>query len=391
MSAFYYVKNYDVMGNSEMAIVGRMIRRLENTHFVSKIHECFNEMYGPSKEFQSFVHHMGYAYFTEEDKKAHQNRNVELIKEELKAKGYSPRMCAQMVQELLTVDSTAKEGFDFAKKTLEEIKKQDAMADCSSQWILFAVIRYSVVYESYDFAKKQLELLLNEYSLLQMAELAIAAVMIESAKESGNLEDALEYIKCYIKDWDWLQANSQEALEQNQLDFPKYYSSATYYEVLYEGALAENQRGNFKEAMTYWNRMPWKEDGFDGSRYFVAFQETHDGYKAMLERAKQEKAQKDLQKEVEELIRVIFETKPVLGQCLTENRTQDKMELLAGMQEVVIALGNKLEALLGENTPQIRVLEHCCEILWKCANEEQQETATELAEEFFVTITNLFE
>lgn len=389
MSAYYYVKNYDIIGNSEMAIVSRMIRRLENTHFVGKIHEGFNEMYDPTKEFQSFVHHMGYVYSTKEDKKAHQNRNIELLKEEIMENGYFPRMCAQMVQELLSIDSTAKEGFDFAKKSLEEIKKQDAMADCSSQWILCSVIRYSVVFESYEFAKEQLNILLKEYFLLQMAELAIAAVMILPARRTGNLEEELEHIKCYIKNWDWLQANPEEALKQSQLDFPKFYSIENYYEVLYEGALAENQRGNFKEAMAYWNRMPWKEEGFDGSRYFADFQVTHDGYKTMLEQMQAKK--KNLQQEVEELITVLFETKPVISQCLIEERIQSKTELLAGMQEIAITLGNKLEALLGENTPQIRVLEHCCELLWQCANEKGKELAQTYVEEFFEAINNLFE
>lgn len=394
MSAYYYVKNYDVMGNSEKAIVSRMIRRLENTHFVGKVHECFNEMFKPCKEFQCFVHHMGYAYFTEEDQKAHQDRNVAFLKEEIKENGYSPRMCAQMVQEFLTMDCTAKEGFEFAKESLEKMKKQNAVADSASQWMIASVIRYSVVYESYEFAKEQWSSLIKEYKLSEMAEMVMAAVMIGPAKSSGNFAEAIEYVNCFIEKWDWLQANSEKALVQSQLDFPKYYNKEYYHNVLYEGAVIANKLEDYRLAMTYWNRMPWKEEGFDGSRYFAAFNETREGYKKMLEEAKKEKArqeQNSLQKEIEDLMQVLFETKPVLWQCLKENCTQDKTELLAGMQEVVITLGNKLETLLGENTPQIRVLERCCELLWQCANEEQQEFEMQLAEEFYATVANLFE
>ena len=52
LSAYYYVKNYDIMGNSELAVVGRMVRMEKDTRFVGKVHESFNAIYLPCKQFQ---------------------------------------------------------------------------------------------------------------------------------------------------------------------------------------------------------------------------------------------------------------------------------------------------------------------------------------------------
>lgn len=286
-SAFYYVRNYDDKGNSDRAIVGRMVRRTRSTCFVGKIHETFNEVYEPCKEFQSFVHHMGYAYFTPEDMRAHQDRNLSLLKEEIRENGYSPRMCAQMVQELLTMEDTAKDGLKFAWESLEELKKQNIEDDGSVQWILAAIIRYYVIYETYEQAKQQAEKLRQDYNMSQMAELVIAAVLINVAKESKDIEGMLENIDRYIQNWDWLQANPQEALAQTQLDFPKYYTENCYYNVLYEGAIAANATGAYRLANLFWKRFPWRSEGFDGSRYVLEMKKTVNGLKGLIANEKE--------------------------------------------------------------------------------------------------------
>ena len=45
-----------------MGMAGRMIRRAENTRFVGRVHETFNEVFAPNKQFNCFTHHYGYAF-----------------------------------------------------------------------------------------------------------------------------------------------------------------------------------------------------------------------------------------------------------------------------------------------------------------------------------------
>lgn len=384
-SGCYYVKNYDILGDSTLGIVGRMIRRHDNTHFVGRIHEGFNEAFGPCKQFDSFVHHMGYAYYTVEDKKQHQERNLSLLKVELQEKGYTPRNCAQIVQELLASEDTAKEGFEFAQKSMQKIVEMDEVSDSLSQWIITAMVKYCAVYGTYEQTKNQAAFVRAEYRLSQIAELVVAYLMIRASVEADDTECVLENVNIYLKEWDWLQANPDELILQTQLDMPKYYTKECIYDVLYEGARAENNRGYFKAAMTYWNRMPWKDEGFDGSRYFEELQVTQNGYKELL--AKKQKEQIYL--EMKDLRSVIYEAEPVIRQLLSEERKREAVDLLAGLQETVITLENKVESWIGEGAEQIHVLEHCCEILWLCANTEEKEEAFHLLDEFYAIVGNL--
>ena len=69
---------------------------------------------------------------------------------------------------------------------------------------------------------------------------------------------------------------------------------------------------------------------------------------------------------------------------------KEKIELLTGMQEVAISLGNKLEELYGEGTGQIPVLEQCCELIWQCANADSKEVAEGMLCEVEKLVRNLF-
>ena len=378
-SGYYYTKDYNASGGSSMAIAGRMIRRTENTHFVGKVHETFHEVYGPNKLFHCFTHHMGYVFSTPESRKQHQVRNVSILKEELQEKGYTPRICAQMAQELLYVDETAKEGLEFAKKSIAELKNQGMIEDSCSQWLLTATIRYYIKYGTYEQVKQQAEAIRREYVLSKMASLAVAAAVAKVAGEQGDLDCLLDNVNQYIVNWDWLQTHPDEALLQTQMDFPKYYTKAYYHDILKVGAIAENHRRNFEKAKAYWDRFPWDEAGFDGSSYYAELQVTFAGLKeARKQKQEQESADKE---ELKQLYSVLYEAEPVVRQYILEERTAESLELLTGMQEVIIALGNKLEAMLDETTEVIRELEQCCELIWQCANAKTKDAAVDLLDE----------
>lgn len=322
-TGFYYTKDYNATGGSSMAVAGRMIRRTERTRFVGRVHETFNEVFAPNKQFNCFTHHMGYVFSTPESRKQHQLRNVSILEEELKENGYTPRICAQLVQELFYVEETAERGWEFAKKSVEELRKQGQLDDSCSQWLLASLVRYCSVYGTYEQLKEQTEAIRKEHKLSQMAQLVIAGVAAREASKHGDMAYLLKNVNCYIENWNWLQLHAEEALIQTQLDFPKYYNKEYYYDILRMGALAE----------------------------------------------------------IRSLFAVLFEAEPVVKQHLKEAKKAETMELLSGMQEVVITIGNKLEKLLGEGTVLIHELEDCCEKIWQCANTESTDEASEKFEE----------
>lgn len=79
--------------------VSRMIRLDGDTHFVSKIHEYLVPVQGPRKSLQAMVYHSGYIYETEDEKRAHFERNCSLLLEMIKEEPDNIRWWLQLVQE----------------------------------------------------------------------------------------------------------------------------------------------------------------------------------------------------------------------------------------------------------------------------------------------------
>lgn len=77
----YLVRNYfDLMGKEYRDVyVGRLIRLDPDTEFVHAIHETFSKVRGAQIRLHSYVHHYGYAFRNEEEKKKHSQRNLELL------------------------------------------------------------------------------------------------------------------------------------------------------------------------------------------------------------------------------------------------------------------------------------------------------------------------
>lgn len=278
-SGFYYTRDYHASGGFSMGIAGRMIRRTVNTRFVGKVHETFNEVFAPNKQFECFTHHMGYAFVADEDKKRHQDRNISILKEELKEYGYTPRLCAQMTQELMYRDATLAQGFTFAESSIRELEKKRELVDSCAQWILVSTVRFFSRQGNYEELRKQAEKIRKGYALSQMAELAISAVVARKAGEQGDMDTLIENTERYLSSWDWLKANKEEALLQTQMDFPRYYSETYYFSLLHAAAIAENHKQNYVKAEEYWKRIPWDREGFDGSGYYADMQITYEGMK----------------------------------------------------------------------------------------------------------------
>ncbi len=360
-SGYYYVRNYFANGSYSMGILGRMVRRTAQTRFVGAVHEHFNMVFEPYKVFSCFVHHYGYAFKNEEEKKKHQERNVTLLKKELARQGMTPRLCAQMAQELFSCKDTRDAGYNFCIQSIKELQQKNLLADACSQWLLIASVRYFKMQDNYDNVLAQAQILKNQYPLSQMAWLALAGIVVETSAPKGNVRAILEYAPYYVEAWDWLNEHPKEAITQNQLDLADYKEEDYAIQVFQAAATCANAMKQYEEANRYWNHIPWGKEGFDGTFYYAGVQETKEGLNNVR------------QKELLELEEVIKEATPVIRGLLQEGRKEQAVQLLTTMQEVVIMLGNKVEQFYGESksvSEFITLLEECCELIWKCANVE---------------------
>lgn len=167
-SATYIARNYsDFSGNAFAdASVLRMIKRTTDLRFEGAVHEHFNKVFMPCKRFTCYVHHYGYAYETEELKKAHIERNLALIQKEIDKNPMDLRLHTQMAQELATFDN--KSALDYTKAALQLFSSESS--NPCYQWLLVLQFRlFEALSVSVEYAEKAYQNLEEKHILSETA------------------------------------------------------------------------------------------------------------------------------------------------------------------------------------------------------------------------------
>ena len=108
--ANYLVRNFmdvDYINYSD-GWVSRMIRIDDDTEFVGKIHEAFGPIRGAQKDIEAMVYHSGYIFATEEERRAHFERNTTLLLEAIDKEPENMRWRMQLMQEYHSVQEWEK-------------------------------------------------------------------------------------------------------------------------------------------------------------------------------------------------------------------------------------------------------------------------------------------
>lgn len=268
----FHVRNHTVSGGYNTTLATRMIRRRKDTHFVGRIHECFHELHAEGKQFECFLHHSGYAFVNEEERKVHQERNISILQKDLEEQGISPRRCTQMVQELMSCDDTLKKGYEYSMSCFPELVKNWAMDSCT-QWLLVAGLRYFHKIHDYEGLLNQVDFI-SGYGLSQAAALAIYGVWVHAAVDAKDYQRIPGLAASFIEQYCWLKQNPEECMAQTQLDFPKYQEEEYLEQVVQVGAITANGLGRYDEAYQLWQYMPWKNLKKFGQQYQADLLET---------------------------------------------------------------------------------------------------------------------
>lgn len=379
--AVYNIRNYNADGSYVLAIMSRLFRRTATMRFIGKVHETVNEVYLPSKKFSFCANHSGYAFENDAERLKKQKRNVTILEKEIEEEGLNVSRAAQMVQELLNRTETAGQGFERCMRYIAELAPTGQLKETMGQWLLIASVRYFSIIGNHEELLHQAEWLRGNFELSQTAELALAVTVIFPAAAIDRMEVVDEYAKLYFKNYDWLNANPEEALLQFQLDFPAFCTEEYYQKIVYVAAVTANCLRDYRLANDYWKRLPWKQPGFDGSRFAGDVQVTIQG----MQRIKK-------WKETEELLRLLGQAKELVVAkanigFASEADYSAWMDLLQGMQETAIVIGTSVDELVGEGTDVVKYLEEFCELVWQCSQTAELETRNAT----FAELQRLFE
>ncbi len=385
MAGCYYTRDYMPDNTYSMGLAGRIIRRTEATRFEGRIHETFNEAFAPLRNFNCFTHHFGYYYANKEDDEAKMRRNVTLLEEEIREKGLNPQRAAQLVQELLGRDNSKDKGYQFCMESIKELEEKGYIRHSCTQWMLVASIRYFASCEEHEKVLEHAEYIQNTYYMSETAKLALAATAATAAKYLRKYELVLAYCDLYLELWDWRKENEQEAVEQSNLDFPRFYTESYYCSMVYNAAEAANHQGQYVLANKYWKRIAWKKEKGEEYKYFTEMEKTVKGLKLLQEK----ETRKAKLQECLVMFTSLQEANGFLQEIIYNGSSDELREYLISMQELAIALGTRLDAILGEGTEEVMILERYCEAIWQCNIEANYEKKVACCESMLDLIKKL--
>ncbi len=214
--ATYVVRNYSNLQGTfyEDSYPSRMVQITPETKFVGRIHEYLQPFELPKKQFSDFVHHYGYAYKDDEDRRKHGERNIPPLLEMRKEHPGVPRWMAQLAQEYFSL----KEYEKVVEVCVEGLTEWQAL----HRYVKYApshlgaVMGYIIVsletLERYEEGKKWVDVALNHPLMkMEMMEPTEAFYYMAGARIfscTNEYEKCRDYLQKYLEYYDKLSEDT---------------------------------------------------------------------------------------------------------------------------------------------------------------------------------------
>ncbi len=247
-SAGYRVRNYHnkTSGSYQDAFVMRMSYISKDLKFVGEVHEVLMPLYSPTKEFDCYVHHYGYAYETHEQFYSHFERNMKLLKKQFQKHPQDVRCYLQMIQEYRSIEE-----YGLAKKfCYDAIALEQKEQPGYINWVYVELIKLCLLSGEPNKAITEGERLLEEYPMTQLARMGILCAMFDGLKLQQTDEAAQKILKNAIellKLTEFFQKNPNELISQQILSMREVLEESTTTNVCILGIQAAIQLKKFDQ------------------------------------------------------------------------------------------------------------------------------------------------
>ena len=214
----YIVRNYRNLQGSEWSdfYAGRMFKVNKGTKFVDIIHERPIEVFGPVKQFSTFVHHYGYVHHTEESRLAHRERNMKLLHAQVENEPTLARHFVHLVQEYCSAKNYAKV-LELAEMGINSADMSDInnLKDVPGLyavrvWALENQMRWE---EVLDLAEKYMR---SEYCN-KLCEATLCGMCAMSACNLRRYEECVGYAKRFFKIADTLRKDIDKVSDMSTI------------------------------------------------------------------------------------------------------------------------------------------------------------------------------
>ncbi|MCI9337924.1 MAG: glycosyltransferase [Lachnospiraceae bacterium] len=255
----YAQRNYLDFEGAEYAdlLVSRMIRLEPDIRFIYRIHESFNRAPGLPKKLDAYVHHYGYVYRDEGERRAHAMRNISLLKEELEAEPRNLRHAMQLAQEYNSIgerESSLEVSLDsIARAEAEPVENGYCVASlCANE------INCYIELGRYEDAARRGERHLRNGSADCLAKALIAGRLTTVYLEKEEYDKCLERAQAY---WDAYQEYRQN--DEKFAEFETPVTNTCFHErrlavILGNGVRAAIRLGEDALAWQWFRRIGWE-------------------------------------------------------------------------------------------------------------------------------------
>lgn len=180
--------------------VSRMIRIDPDTRFRSKIHEYMYPVRGKCRHIYSIAYHSGYIYQTEEQKRAHFERNSSLLLEMIEEEPENLRWQAQLVQEYRSVKEWDRL-IAFCQKGLEATSHIDEKYANVHLGTFYAGYSEALVFQKdYPGALEICERGLNDSRNTKLCKSLLHLRMAECLLKLEDYANSLKCLMCYLQE-----------------------------------------------------------------------------------------------------------------------------------------------------------------------------------------------
>ena len=359
-SAAYAVRNYLNLEGSryETSYPVRMAQRTSELRFVGKIHEYLSPAGLPCKTFSDYVHHYGYVFANDEERKQHAARNIPPLLEMCSQYPGDPGWTAQLAQEYFGLEErnkvieTCQKGLEEWKACKDRVAYHPAHVGVLYSYILVCLELSGKYEEEEEWLTKALE-----DEVIQTADMqpAIAFYCIRGViicNQFKKDESCRTFLKKYLNYEKKLREDAA-AMERGAAAIVNtVFDNQNRYRVILTGLLALIRLGDYEYAEECFYMLDWNDDGLMGQEAWKKeFVENvcSAGYHPLLGRMLQVLA--DRKDGMREMYAVFQEVQSSLGQ-------QGEKARLLNLYHIVSTLNNEHPYIVE------------CSILW-----EEQNTA----------------
>ena len=205
-SATYLVRNYlNEQGTIyEDVKVGRMVKRESSTAFHGKIHEFLYPCKDPVKNFSTFVHHFGYVFKNEDEKRLHAQRNIKLLEEMVKEQPQEIRWVNQLAQEYYGI-GCFEQAIEVCKQGIQQSKNNE-ICDYIRLGTAYAFLILSyVAKKENEEAQEWLDKALGESAMPETTHSFFYLLGIQIYGEKNDSEKCCDFVKRYLTEYEKLR------------------------------------------------------------------------------------------------------------------------------------------------------------------------------------------